>query len=117
MWAASKHGVSRYGADGQNNSQAQTAQCPFSPERPKEAIHPDLLACSAFADEQAAMWVVVGQKVGGPTVSAAQALPADQHLAAALLGDALWGMLRLWMVLSSGNWLSRCCGCAEWFGW
>ena len=36
--------------------QAQTARCPFCPERPEETIHHALLACSAFAAERAALW-------------------------------------------------------------
>jgi hypothetical protein len=53
-------------------------------------MHHALLACSAFAAERAAMWAAVEQVVGRPTVSAAQALPAGQQLAA-LLGDSFWG--------------------------
>jgi hypothetical protein len=70
--------------------QAQTAQCPFCPERPEETMNHALLACSAFDAERAAMWTAVEQEVGRPAVSAAQTLPADQQLAA-LLGDSFWG--------------------------
>jgi hypothetical protein len=70
--------------------QAQTAQCPFCPERPEETMHHALLACSAFDAERAAMWAAVEQVVSRPTVSAAQTLPAEQQLAA-LLGDSFWG--------------------------
>jgi hypothetical protein len=70
--------------------QAQTAQCPFCPERPEETMHHALLACSAFDTERAAMWATVEQVVSRPTVSAAQTLPAEQQLAA-LLGDSFWG--------------------------
>jgi hypothetical protein len=53
-------------------------------------MHHALLACSAFDTERGAMWAAVEQVVGRPAVSAAQTLPAEQHLAA-LLGDSFWG--------------------------
>jgi hypothetical protein len=64
--------------------QAQTAQCPFCPERPEETMHHALLACSAFDAERAAMWSAVEREVGRPAAGAAQTLPADQQLAALL---------------------------------
>jgi hypothetical protein len=70
--------------------QAQTARCPFCPERLEETMHHALLACSAFDAERAAMWAAVEKVVGWPAVSAAQALPAEQQLSA-LLGDSFWG--------------------------
>jgi hypothetical protein len=70
--------------------QAQTARCPFCPERLEETMHHAVLACSAFDTERAAMRAAVEQAVGRPAVSAAQTLPADQQLAA-LLGDSFWG--------------------------
>jgi hypothetical protein len=89
--------------------QAQTAQCPFCPERPEETMHHALLACSAFGTERAAMWAAV-ERWGG-RLSALRELSqlssSSRHC---------WGtpsgvtVLKLWMVSSSGTWLRKCGG-------